>query len=239
MGLAGKPVHCASQSKHIGSPSKSCAKAFQLAMLDWYEKNGRGYLWRSQIDPYKVLVAEIMLQQTNADRVAQIYPQFIQRFPDTIALARSEVEELKLILKSLGLDYRAARLKNIAQKLATEYGGEVPSTEETLSALPGVGLYIANAVLCFAYSNRVPLIDINVVRLYERVFSLRSDKKRAREDLKIWEFAAEMMPVTGFKKYNWALIDFGAKICMSKNPRCDKCTVRFICNYSSDQYGSN
>ena len=219
--------------------SKKKVMLFQKSILDWHEKNGRGYIWREYSDPYKILVSEIMLQQTNADRVAQIYPQFMQRFPDTIALAHSEVEELKLILKHLGLDYRAARLKNMAQRLAIEYGGEVPSAEETLLALPGVGQYIANAVLCFAYSNRVPLVDINVVRLYERVFSLRSDKKRAREDPKIWEFATEMMPITEFRKYNWALIDFGAKICMSKNPRCDQCTVRFICSYSSDQYGAN
>jgi A/G-specific adenine glycosylase len=219
--------------------SKKKVMIFQESLLDWYERNRRAYIWREYSDPYKILVSEIMLQKTNADRVAQIYPQFMQRFPDTIALARSEVEELKLILKPLGLDYRAARLKDMAQRLVAEYGGEVPVSEETLLALPGVGQYIANAVLCFAYSNRVPLVDINVVRLYERVFSLRFDKKRAREDPKIWEFATEMMPMNGFRKYNRALIDFGAKICMSKNPRCAKCTVSFICNYSSGQYGGN
>lgn len=219
--------------------SEKCKLSFQRAIIDWYNKNRRSFTWQTGNDPYKIIVVEIMLQKTNVDRVAQIYPQFMQRFPDTIALARSELEELKLILKPLGLDYRAARLKDMAQRLVAKYGGEVPVSEGTLLTLPGVGQYIANAVLCFAYSSRVPLVDINVVRLYERVFSLRSDKKRAREDPKIWEFATEMMPMNGFRKYNRALIDFGAEICISKNPRCDKCTVSFICNYSSGQYGGN
>ena len=217
--------------------SYSCSYAheipFQQILIDWFKKNRRDYPWRKDTEPYRVLISEIMLQQTNADRVAQVYPQFLRKFPDVAKLALSKREELKSILKPLGLNYRAARLKNLAEVLLTRFGGNIPPQKEELLTLPTVGEYIANAVLCFAYSNRVPLVDINVVRLYERVFSLRSDKKRAREDPKLWEFAAEMMPVTDFKEYNWALIDFGAKICLSKHPRCDKCTIRCICNYFS------
>lgn len=209
--------------------SEKCKLFFQRAMVDWYGRNQRSYAWRTSNDPYKIIVAEIMLQQTNADRVAQIYPQFMQRFPDAIALGRSEVEELKLILKPLGLDYRAARLKNMAQRLATEFGGEFPSAEETLLALPGVGQYVANAVLCFAYDRRTALVDVNVIRVYDRVFGLNSEKNRPREDTRLWEFAERMLPETNFREYNLAVLDFSAAICTARNPQCTECPLNGIC----------
>ena len=215
-----------------------CKINFQKIMINWFKKNRRNYPWRKDTEPYKILISEIMLQKTNADRVAEVYSQFMQKFPDLPTLALSEIEELTSILKPLGLKYRAARLKNLAEVILTRFGGNIPSQKEELLTLPAVGEYIANAVLCFAYSNIVPLVDINVIRLYERVFSYRSDKKRAREDPKMWEFAAEMMPVVDFKEYNWSLIDFGAKICLNRCPICDRCIVRYKCSYFRDQYGS-
>lgn len=202
---------------------------FQSAMLGWYEKNERHYLWRSQTDPYKILVAEIMLQQTNADKVGPVYDEFLKKYPDTNTLAQSDLHDLKAVLRLLGLEYRVLRLWNIAQKLLVEYGGRVPSTQEGLVTLPGVGRYIASAVLCFGYSERVPLVDVNTIRLYGRVFGFWSHKNRARDDNRVWEFATTMLPETKFKEYNLALIDFGARVCTSKKPRCFQCPVSTMC----------
>lgn len=202
---------------------------FCTAMLEWYKTYGRHYLWRLQRDPYKILVAEIMLQQTNADKVEPIYTEFIRRFPDPKALAQCVLKDLKAILRPLGLQYRVARLKNIAEKLVVEHNGKVPSTEEGLKALPGVGQYVANAVLCFGYSKRMALVDVNVIRLYTRVFGFQSRAKRPRDDKQTWVFATIMLPKKNLKEYNLALLDLSAQICKLKNPNCADCPVTGIC----------
>lgn len=212
----------------------SRAEDFSTAILEWYEKYGRHYLWRLQKDPYKILVAEIMLQQTNADKVEPVYTEFINKFPDSRTLAQSDMQDLKEELKPLGLEYRVARLKNIAQKLVMEHDGKVPSTEEGLKALPGVGRYIANAVLCFAYSERMALVDVNVIRLYSRVFGIKSRTRRPRDDKEVWFFATEMLPQDNFKEYNLALLDFSARICKLKNPICTSCPVSGTCRWYSN-----
>lgn len=226
--LARKPGHFISLLKHLGSPSEY-TMIFQMAMLDWYGKNRRGYVWRAQADPYKILVAEIMLQQTNADKVEPVYANFVKQYPNINALMQSDLQAVKAVLRPLGLEYRAARLKNIAEKLVVEHGGEVPSTEEALLVLPGIGRYVANAVLCFAYSRRVALVDVNVIRLYDRVFGFRSRKNRPREDSEVWEFASKMLPGANFKEYNLALLDFTAIICTLKRPNCTGCPITGIC----------
>jgi len=229
--LPRKSDHFTSRLKHQGSPSGESTMIFQRAMLDWYEKNRRGYVWRAHTDPYGILVAEIMLQQTNADRVEQVYTRFLKKYPNVSALARSNLQDLRAVLRPLGLDYRAVRLKDIAEELVIQHGAEVPRTEESLVALPGIGRYVANAVLCFAYSKRMALVDVNIIRLYDRLFGFRSHKNRPREDNKVWEFAEKMLPETNFKEYNLALLDFTAKICTSKRPDCVECPVTDICFY--------
>jgi len=231
MGLSGKPGHSYSRSKAVASLAREYKTIFQQLMLYWYERNRRGYAWRAERDPYKILVAEIMLQQTNADKVEPVYIEFVEKYPTINALAQSDLLALKAVLMPLGLDYRVGRLKNIAEKLVTEHGGAVPRVEKSLLALPGIGRYVANAVLCFAYSLRVALVDVNIVRLYGRVFGFRSQKNRPRDDNKVWEFAAEMLPETKFKEYNLALLDFTAAVCTSRRPGCVKCPITDICLY--------
>lgn len=211
--------------------SKKKAVIFQQAMLDWYEKNRRGYIWRGHSDPYKILVSEIMLQQTNAARVAPIYQRFTEQYPNTRVLAQAELPDLMTIMKPIGLGYRARRLKEVAEKLVAEYNGDLPAKEEALLALPGIGRYISNAILCFAFDNKVALVDVNVVRLYQRVFGATSEKARPRDDPKLWKFATEMLPGTRFKEYNLALIDFSAQVCTLRKPKCDRCAVSGFCNF--------
>jgi len=155
---------------------------FQRSLIRWFEKNGREYPWRYDPSPYEILLSDVLLQQTNADRVVDVYNQLIREFPDARALAFSEIDELTSIMKPLGLKYKVARLKKLGEVIISKYGGDIPCQEDELLSLPGVGQYIANAILCFAFSYKVPLVDVNILRMYERVFSLRSAKRRARED---------------------------------------------------------
>ena len=211
--------------------SEKKAVIFQQAILDWYEKNRRGYIWRGQSDPYKILISEIMLQQTNADRVLAVYQRFIQQYPGIRELAQARLPDLMTIIKPIGLGYRAHRLKRVAEKLVAEYDGDLPAREEALLALPGVGQYITNAILCFAFDKKVAMVDVNVVRLYHRVFGITSEKHRPRDDRKLWKFAQEMLPVNRFKEYNLALIDLSAQICTSRKPKCDECPASSICYF--------
>jgi len=220
--------------------TKACAYAcsnkrrFQRSLINWLEENGREYPWRCCTDPYEILLSEVLLQQTNADRVVDVYNQLIRGFPDPDALALSDINKLTSIMKPIGLKYRAARLKKLCEIIVEKYRGDIPSEEGELLSLPGIGHYITNAILCFAFSCRVPLVDVNVLRMYGRVFSLKSVKRRAREDPSVWQFAADMLP-NDFKRYNWAVIDFCAKICVKRSPLCNACPVTWACDWLQSQ----
>lgn len=234
--MADKPDQPSFSGRKISSISDEDKAYFLKAMIGWYENNRRSYPWREHTDPYKILISEVMLQQTNADRVLPVYERVTQEFPNIRALAKSELDNLRAMLKALGLNYRASRLRKMAEKIVVEYNGEMPSSVEGLLYLPGVGRYIANALACFAYGKKVALIDVNVVRLYQRVFGFISRKARPREDNSLWEFAGKMMPDTHFKEFNLALIDFSASICTFRKPQCTKCPISNFCfsylNYS-------
>jgi A/G-specific adenine glycosylase len=212
---------------------------FRESILDWYEKNGRGYFWRETSDPYKILVSEIMLQQTNADKVSPVYQRFTQQYPNIRKLAEAQLSDLITVVKPIGLGYKAHRLKRVAEKVVAEYKADLPAEEEALMALPGIGRYISNAILCFAFDRRVALVDVNVVRLYHRVFGVTSEKTRPRDDAKLWKFAGEMLPTTRAKEYNLALIDFSAKVCTPRKPKCDECAVSSLCNFCPKGYQEN
>ena len=219
--------------------SKNKVMIFQQSVLDWYEKNGRGYIWREYSDPYKILVSKIMLQQTNADKVSPVYQLFTQQYPNIRTLAQAELPDLMTVMKPIGLAYKAQRLKRVAEKLVAEYKADLPAEEEALMALPGIGRYISNAILCFAFDRKVALVDVNVVRLYHRVFGVASEKTRPRDDPKLWKFAREMLPVARSKEYNLALIDFSAKVCTLRKPKCNRCPVSSLCNSCDKGYQEN
>jgi A/G-specific adenine glycosylase len=222
------------RSAKVGTRAYNNTEYFQRSLIRWFEENGRKYPWRNGTGPYEILLSEVLLQQTNADRVVDVYNQLIRKFPDPHTLALSEIDELISIMKPIGLNYKAARLKKLGEVIVNKYGGDIPSQEEELLSLLGVGQYIANAVLCFAFSYKVPLVDVNVLRMYERVFSLQSTKRRAREDPAVWQFAAKMLP-DNFREYNWAVIDLCSKICTIRHPLCDSCPVSWVCCWLQSQ----
>ena len=201
-------------------------------ILKWYESNKRDYLfWRKTTNPYHILASEMMLQKTTAKQVQNLIQKFIDRFPTTKDLANADVKEIEKLITPLGMEHRRAlRFKKLAGIVMEKYDGRIPSSEEGLYSLPGVGPYITNSVLCLAFDREVPLLDTNMVRILERVFGIKSEKARARTDKKLWNFVKKITPPGKSRNVNLALLDLGALVCTAKNPKCPTCPVRKFCS---------
>jgi len=206
-------------------------KVFVERLLFWWKHNKQNFPWRRERDPYRILIAEILLRKTTAKQVASVYEELLSLFPNPKSLAEASVEELERVLRPLGIyKVRARLLKRLGEVLIERFSGRVPKEPSDLLLLPGISKYIANAVLCFAYGEKVPLVDTNIVRIFQRVFALKSRKKRARNDPYFWEFVQEILPERNVRSFNLALIDFAHKICRAKRPLCSSCIMRDICS---------
>jgi A/G-specific adenine glycosylase len=205
---------------------------FAQLLLEWFSENRRDFPWRETSDPYKVLMAEIFLRKTDAGKVLGIYEHFIRKYSSLEALNNADESELEDFLRPLGLYRRRAKeLLDLAQIVMTKHRGEVPHSREELLRLPGVGEYIANAVLCFAFDQTVPLLDTNVVRVVTRVFSFRPRRKRARDDPEMWRDVKQIVPKGKARDFNLAVLDLAATTCLSRKPKCAICPVTSLCDY--------
>jgi A/G-specific adenine glycosylase len=175
-------------------------KIFAEKVLSWFQKQGRRLPWRRTRDPYKVLVAEIMLQKTKAQQVEKVFPSFLKKYPDLPSLAKAKKPELRALMKPLGLSYRAERLLSIAREIEKKFGGEIPKTPSQLAELKGVGKYIGNAVACFAFGEPLLAVDRNVERVVKRVFGRSGD---------VHSFLRTVAPRGKYKEFNRSLIDLG------------------------------
>jgi len=130
---------------------------------------------------------------------------------------------------------RAVLLKKLANELLKNHGGAIPASQDDLLKLPGVGRYSANAVLCFAYGKDAPLVDVNAIRVFQRVFSVKSQKRRIKDDTTFWEFVAETIPKGKAREFNLAIIDFAHEVCRPKKPKCAICPLCVICIFASEE----
>ena len=206
------------------------ALSFKRRLLKWYRRHARDLPWRRTRDPYRVLVSEFMLQQTQVSRVMKYYPRFLSRFPTVYALSRARPRQVREAWDGLGYYRRAANLHRLAQTVVRDHAGEIPVAPEQLRRLPGVGPYTAGAVATFAYERRVAAVDTNVARVLRRVFRPRLPAG-ARGERKLSAFAESLLPrrPTTAWEFNQALMDLGATICLARRPRCEVCPVRFAC----------
>lgn len=208
---------------------------FRKKILHWYDSNKRSFPWRRTKNPFYILVAEILLQQTDAAKVAKEYSSFIRTFPKPSKLAAASKSSVNKFISRLGLDYRVNRLISVARELEKNFNGKVPDTQEKLLKLPGIGPYIANAVLATAYNKRSAVLDTNVIRILYRFFGIKSSKNRPRTDPMLWLVAHQLLPqkTNMCKTWNYALLDFAALVCTHYHPNCDLCTLRRCCNFLS------
>lgn len=206
---------------------------FAANIIGWYKKNGRSYPWRRTKNSFRILVSEMMLQKTDAKKVRSIYPLIIKKYPTPASLAKANLRLLKKEIHLLGISDRARRLRTASKMILQLHGGKVPRNRKQLLNLLGVGDYIANAVLCFAFGEDVPLLDSNVIRVIKRVFSVKSKKERARTDTELWGFAGSLVPKGKAIDYNRGILDFAAKVCTVQNPKCQVCPNKKNCDYYS------
>lgn len=222
------------ESKKQACRSVSKEKFADL-LLEWWEPNKNDFPWRRTNDPYIILISEMLLRKTTARQVSGIFEKFFARFPSVKALAEAFEEEIGELIKPLGMEHkRATLLKRLANELIRSYKGAVPASQEDLLKLPGVGRYAANAVLCFAYGRDVPLVDVNAIRVFQRVFGLQSKKRRVKDDTAFWEYVAGVIPPGRSRDFNLAIIDFAHEICRPKRPKCTICPLRAICKYATE-----
>jgi A/G-specific adenine glycosylase len=162
-----------------------------------------------------------------------LYAKFLVKYPDPGTLSQAQLEELENLIRPLGMEHkRATLLKTVASEIVQKNSGRIPASLEELLKLPGVGLYAANAVLCFAYGKDVPLVDTNAIRIFKRVFCFKSQRRRPKDDPRLWEFARDIIPHGKAKDFNLAVIDLVHEICTPKKPRCVACPLKAFCKYA-------
>lgn len=199
-------------------------------LLRWYAAEQRDLPWRSTKDPYAILVSEIMLQQTQVDRVLPKYQQFLATFPTLFDLATASTADVISIWAPLGYNMRAVRLQSIARQVIAEYEGRIPDTLEELLKLKGVGRYTAGAIACFAYMKQVATVDTNISRVLHRIFlGLEHPSPKLNKD-QMLVLAEKVLPAGKAYDWNQSLMDLGATICTSNNPKCALCPLQEVCN---------
>ena len=193
---------------------------FKNQLLKWSKKNTRKYSWRNSNDPWKILLLEIIAQQTQLDRANIYYEKFIKKFPTPKEMSIVTKKEILSLWSGLGYNSRAVRLHESSKILSKKsFNSIYPNFE----VLPGVGKYTKNAILSFAYKEKVIAQDTNVVRIFSRFFGIKNPESFIEENEKI------LLKNIQSRKFNEALMDFGSKICKSKNPLCDSCLLEPNC----------
>lgn len=184
-------------------PSPSEKEKVNSFVLSWFDRHGRSFAWRRTTDPYAVLIAEMMLQRTRAGQAEKVWNAFMQRYPTLEAARAAPVGELEVLMQPLGLRWRVHNIVNAIRSI------ERLESPDDLRGVSGIGHYIESAVRCFAFGERVPVVDANVVRFYSLVFKFPVDD-RTRRDPAFHAFAASLLPAERFMEYNWGIIDIMA-----------------------------
>ncbi len=202
-------------------------RRFQTRLLKWYRQFGRDLPWRKTSDPYKILVSEVMLQQTQVERVIPKYHEFLERYPSLAVLAQAAPEEVRKTWYPLGYNIRPHRLHGIARETMARYGGALPKDPVELLSFKGIGRYTAGAIRAFAFNEDAPILDTNVMRLLHRVFIGTGDPKTQKT--RLWSLSEALIPKGKGYDFNQALMDFGATVCSARDPYCLLCPLKDMC----------
>ncbi len=213
----------------------------QGRLLEWFNRTARSFQWRSVeravarpagepiVDPYVVLVSEVMLQQTQTARVAAKLPEFLRRFPDARSLAQASQGEVIRAWQGMGYNSRVLRLQAAARAVVERHAGRFPESVAELIRLPGLGPYTAAAVACFAFGAAVPVVDVNVARVLGRIFHKCHTASQVMPAAAVAVVAEAMLPANDAYRWHQALMDLGATVCTARNPACGGCPVAGHC----------
>ena len=193
------------------------------SLLHWYKRNARPLPWRKTRNPYRILVSEVMLQQTQVSRVLQKYPEFLRCFPNFSSLALGQTADVIRAWSGMGYNNRAIRLHQIAKEIMNDNNGHLPSDIQILQKLPGIGRYTAHAVACFSFGQHTAVVDTNVRRVLSRLFP------KLFHSIDEWELAESMLPKRKAYEWNQALMELGSTLCTAAHPRCVDCPLKQHC----------
>ena len=204
---------------------------FRKVVLTWSTSNLRHFYWREhKLDPFLILVTEILLEKTPAVAVDRIIPVIFNKYPNVESMCAADLEYLEQVLRPLGLyKKRAKALIDISKIMMKELHIDILKNFTFLISLPFVGRYVANAVLCFAFDQRRAIVDSNILRLYTRYFGLPQYHGKISENDELWIFATKILPRKNARRFNWALLDIAGTICTKRSMQCTKCPIRNKC----------
>lgn len=205
-------------------------KVFAKEFEAWFKKQGRDLPWRKTRDPYAIWVSEVMLQQTQVERVKVYYQNFLKRFPNAQSLAEAPLEDVFQVWRGLGYYRRARNMHKAAKTIVEQHEGQFPKSYANLKKLPGVGDYTAAAVASFAFDEDVPALDTNIKRVLERILGEKWIKLSPRQK---YETAKKLIPKGRSAIFNHGLMDIGATLCTSKFVECSKCPLKKVCEFAN------
>ena len=210
-------------------PTPALRRRFRRTLLAWYDAHGRDLPWRNTSDPYHILVSEMMLQQTQVDRVIPKYHEWLDRYPSLDALAAAREKDVTRTWRPLGYNIRPRRLHAIARESVARYGSRLPSDQVSLLSFKGIGAYTAGAIRSFAFGQRAAIVDTNVARILFRIFVNKGDAKAHAMRKHMWAVSEALLPRKRVFDFNQALMDLGATVCTARNPRCSACPMARMC----------
>lgn len=213
----------------------SSAKILQRQLLNWYEQEKREMPWRNNLDPYRILVSEFMLQQTQVKTVIPYFERWMKSFPTLKILANTRESTVLKHWEGLGYYSRARNLRKAAQIIEKDFSGKVPESMDKILKLPGVGRYTAGAVLSIAFGQKIPVLDGNVKRVLSRLFLLKENGSTRKSENILWETMQSLLPETGAGNFNQAFMELGATICLPKVPICRACPIKQNCKAEKSQ----
>ena len=202
---------------------------FRRKILAWYSDNGRSFPWRNKsASKYKLIISELLLQRTRAETIGNFLGTFFSHYPSWKKLAGASEAEIRKVIQPIGLwKRRAPILKNLAIEISKR-NGRFPTKRIDVEALPGVGQYIANAILLFCHGEAQPLLDAGMARVLERVFGSRK-LADIRHDPYLQGLAFEIVQCKKAREINWAILDLAATTCLVRKPRCNECPLVSMC----------
>ncbi len=213
-------------SKHISATE---IYQFRRKILNWYKAHGRNFPWRKKsISNYQKVMAEILLQRTQADTIAKFWQPFFTKFPSWKSMLNVSLKEMEKIIKPIGLYHAKAKGLLSLAKAMKQRRGRFPKNKKALEKLPLIGPYNANAILTVIYNERQPLLDGNMTRVLERYFGKKREKEIHRDPY-LQELATRVVNIENSKIINWAILDFAAKVCQARTPKCEGCVLKRKC----------
>jgi A/G-specific adenine glycosylase len=204
-------------------------RQFRRSLYRWFRLRGRDLPWRRTRDPYPILISEFMLQQTQVAAVMPYYQRWLERFPDFAALARAKESDVLHAWQGLGYYARARNLHAAGKFVRENFGGELPADAVRIAQLPGIGRYTAGAIASFAFDQSEPIVEANIGRVLARLTNMQIPIDTTAGRAHLWQAATALLPRSGAREHNSALMDLGALVCLPRQPRCGECPVRRFC----------